>query len=240
MTEMHRPQQRDQRSRMVIQTAIPELTRSITLKTAYAQRVYRRTFERLKADLYVLTVRLHANGLEDAAKVLENQCEEEFTKIGSDLNREIERVDVLMSDAGVQGEASYERSETYQAKFSTPLANEFLNLLVRMDSLLARYDVLWLMKTISTHARVDNSINWQRRLTKAANSLRARGNQARAKCAEIYRDRMKRTKTHDAAGKEPTEAPVLDLDDAGELEADLTAVEEVDGADVERAAAVGE
>ncbi len=51
---------------------------------------------------------------------------------------------------------------------------------------------------------------------------------------------MKRTKTHDAAGKEPTEAPVLDLDDAGELEADLTAVEEVDGADVERAAAVGE
>lgn len=228
----HRPA-----SRSPIQTAIPEFTRSVTLRTAYAQSVYRRNFERLKADLYVLTVRLHANGMEQAGKLVEQQCQEEFVKLGTDLNLEIQRVEVLMAKAGVKEDPTYERAQTFHAKFSTPKANEFLSLLIRMDSLLVRFDALWLTGEIDTHVRVDSSMNWKRRLTKVANRLRARGNQARAKCDEAYRERTRRKRPAATEGQPSPGEGAAGPETLGEEEVEL--IDEVQGETPEADAAGG-
>lgn len=159
---------------------MPVFSVSVKLNTEFARRVYKRCFDRLKGDLYVLTVRTLAGRMDDAAKAIETILSESFSSVRKDLDSELERSDALLDDAKLTDLAQYENIPEIRAAYSTPRAKEFLDLLLKMDQLLMRYDALWLSGHIETHQYWARCHNWQRRLTKVANRLRELGNRTRA------------------------------------------------------------
>lgn len=194
---------------------LPVLTVTITLKTEFAARVYRRCFDRLKGDLYVLTVRTRAAGLTDAAKAAEEIINTAFSAVRVDLDSEMERSDALLDDVKLTGLAEYEGVPPTHASYSTPQAREFLDLLLKMDQLLMRYDALWLAQHIDTQQRWSRCQNWQRRLTKVANRLRELGNRTRA---ALTRENEKRSATKgDAVTADSKQSQAESQDDAGSL-----------------------
>lgn len=159
---------------------LPEFSLDLTLNTEFSARVYRRCFDRLKGDLYVLTVRTRAGGMDEAARAIDAVIAEAFGSVRKDLDAELERSDALLDDAKLTELAAYQGVPVTKATYSTPQAREFLDLLLKMDQLLMRYDALWLGQRIDTQQRWSRCQNWQRRLTKVANRLRELGNRTRA------------------------------------------------------------
>lgn len=189
--------------------AMPVFKYTLRLNTDFAQRVYRRAFDRLKADLYVLTVRTRASGMDEAADAIEAIISEAFASARKDLEAELERSDVLLDDVKLSDMAEYERALVTQAAYSTPRAREFLDLLLKLDQLLMRYDALWLSGYIETRPRVARSQNWQRRMVKIANRLRELGNRTRA---SLTREAEKRNGTGPAAEATGTGAGIASPD----------------------------
>jgi hypothetical protein len=169
--------------RTITPPATPVLSYALTLNTDFAQRVFRRTWERLKPDLYVLTVRTRASRQHEAAKAIEAIITDAFAKTRRDLATDLERTEVLMDHLKVTDFPKYKQTLNTEATYSTPRAKEFLLLLQQMDQLLIRYDALWLNGHIETHIRVDRSQNWQRRMVKICNRLRELAQTTRAKLA---------------------------------------------------------
>lgn len=159
---------------------MPVFSCTLQLNTDFAQRVYKRSFDRLKADLFVLTVRTCASGMDEAAKAIETIISEAFASARKDLDAELERSDALLDSVKLSDLPEYEGALNTKAKYSTPRAKEYLDLLMKMDQLLMRYDALWLAGHIETQPRVARSHNWQRRMIKIANRLRELGNRTRA------------------------------------------------------------
>jgi hypothetical protein len=176
---------------------MPVLSVNVKLNTEFAQRVYKRCFDRLKGDLYVLTVRTHAGGMDEAAQAIENILTETFASVRKDLDSEMERSDVLLDSVKLNELADYEGVTSIKATFSTPRAKEFLDLLIKMDQLLMRYDALWLTGNIESRQRWTRCQNWQRRMTKVANRLRELGNRTRS---GLTREAEKRAASTPAAG----------------------------------------
>lgn len=210
-------------NRFVPPRPTPVWTCTIKLNTDFAQRVYKRTWDRLKADLYVLTVRTRSSGMDEAAKAIEGVISEAFEHARRDLEGDLARSEAIMDDAKITDLPTYKGAQAVEAEYSTPRAKEFLNLVLQMDQLLARYDALWLTGQIDTQQRMQRSQNWQRRLIKIANRLRELGNRTRAGLA---REMEKRTeKTDPASVSAVAQAPA---DDAAEDTADVAGLEETE------------
>lgn len=206
--------------------AMPVFSCTLQLNTDFAQRVYKRSFDRLKADLYVLTVRTRSSGMDEAAKAIEVLISEAFASARKDLESELERSDALLDDVKLSDLPEYEGTLTTKAKYSTPRAKEYLDLLLKMDQLLMRYDALWLAGHIETQPRVARSQNWQRRMIKIANRLRELGNRTRA---GMTREADKRNGSANGAPVPSTSADVAtmsttaaDPDGADDLDTDGT------------------
>lgn len=209
---------------------MPVFSVSVKLNTEFARRVYKRCFDRLKGDLYVLTVRTLAGRMDDAAKAIETIISDAFSGTRKDLDAELERSDALLDDAKLTGLAEYENIPEIRAAYSTPRAKEFLDLLLKMDQLLMRYDALWLSGHIETHQYWSRCYNWQRRLTKVANRLRELGNRTRTGLARQQLGTVASAPDQTAApaaapaaatlGAEPTEPADDDLDGDGSGGAD--------------------
>jgi len=163
--------------------ATPVMKRSIELRTDKGQRVYRRAFDRLRADLYVLTVRTRVMGHDDAARAIEAIISEAFEHVTRDLKADLERTEVLIDSVKLDEYADYPLALREQARFSTPRARQYLLLIEQMDELLVRYDALWLHGIIETPVHVQRSQAWQQRLLKVANRLRELANRTRVTLA---------------------------------------------------------
>ena len=159
--------------------AVPSLSQTITLQTAISQRAYHRSYERLKADIYTLTVRTRTLDMDEAADLAETFMKNTFDQIEADLRDDIRRTDVSMEQAELSDTGRYEGAITRDATFTTPQAKRFLDLIVTVDTLVARLDALWLHGVIDTRNCKSRAYEWQRRLFKAANRIREHANSAR-------------------------------------------------------------
>lgn len=207
---------------------MPVFSCALQLNTDFAQRVYKRSFDRLKADLYVLTVRTRSSGMDEAAKAIETVIAEAFASARKDLESELERSDALLDDVKLSDLPEYEGAVTTKAKYSTPRAKEYLDLLLKMDQLLMRYDALWLAGHIETQPRVARSQNWQRRMIKIANRLRELGNRTRA---GLTREADKRNGAANGAAAASATAAATSMPATAQADAEDLDAEVNDGTD---------
>lgn len=173
----------------------PALAREITLNTLHCQRVYKRVWDRLKADIFILTIPTRTMGLDEAADQAEKFLDEQFEKIRADLAEDIERADVLMDEHALTDRASYgEAALSVTAEYTSPQANRYLDLLLAMDQLLMRIDALWLSGLVEAKQRASRGYEWQRRLIKLANRVRDLGDRARRYLQEEQAKRAAKVK----------------------------------------------
>jgi hypothetical protein len=174
---------RSREPRTVTLRTTPVFSCPLALNTDFAQRVYRRCWDQLKGDLYVLTVRTRTNRAHETAGAIERIITEAFQKTRQDLASDLERTEVLLDHVKLTDLPVYEGLLSTNATYSTPRAKEFLLLIQQMDQLLMRYDALWLGGFVETQARVDRSQNWQRRMIKICNRLRELAHRTRVSLA---------------------------------------------------------
>lgn len=193
----------------------PALCRAITLNTIHCQRIYRRVWDRIKADIFVLTVRTRIMGFDDAGEAAENFLEEQFAQARADLAADIERADVLMDEHELSDRASYgDHALRIVAEYTTPQANQYLDLLLALDELLMRHDSLWLSGIIAPKERTVRGYEWQRRLIKLANRVRNLGDRTRQALNE--------EQTRRQAGAKPRAASDADSSDTTASPSDPT------------------
>ena len=158
---------------------VAALRQTLSLQTTVAQRVYNRAFERLKADIYTLTVSARTVDMDEAADIAENFLKDAMDKPARDLKEDIRRTDVLMDENAVETTGNYPSAVELQASFTTPQAKRFLDLIQGVDTLAVRLDALWLHQVIDTRNCKDRQYQWQRRLFKTANRTREHAHSAR-------------------------------------------------------------
>ena len=169
--------------------------REITLNTLHCQRVYKRVWDRLKADIFILTIPTRTMGFDEVADQAEKFLDEQFEKIRADLAADIERADVLMDEHALTDRASYgEAALSVTAEYTSPQANRYLDLLLALDQLLMRIDALWLSGLVEAKERTTRGYEWQRRLIKLANRLRDLGDRGRRYLQEEQAKRAARVK----------------------------------------------
>lgn len=170
---------------------LPTLRVDITLNTDFAQRVYRRVWDRLKADIYILTVRSRAVGRDDIAETSEQLLRDQFKKLQTDLSADIERADILLDKLGITELGQYGGAVTKVAEYTTPQAKQYLDLVLSMDQLIMRLDALWLNGEIETKACKVRSHEWKRRIVKLANRIRQISSSGRRTLDAAYAERQR-------------------------------------------------
>ena len=198
-----KPNPRDTKQRRQNRT-LPSLKTTITLNTAFTQRVYNRVWDRLKGDIFILTVRAHAAGLPEVAENAEKIINERFAEIRKDLDGDITRADTLIQNLGITELGQYDGALETDAEFTTPQAKVYLDLLLSMDQLIMRIDAMWLNAEIETKDCKARSYEWQRRLIKAANRIRELATHGRRTIDEAQAKRTKAASTSTTAS--PTSA----------------------------------
>lgn len=151
---------------------MPHWSRNITLNTDHTQRVYRRVFDHLKADLYVLSVVTRAQGQLELGEAADQLIDEHFQKVRDDLAVEMERAEILMDQHDLADMPNYPSAMHAMVQFTSPQAAQFLRLLETADQLIMRMDALWLTGLAETKERTERSYMWQRRLIRTAGRLR--------------------------------------------------------------------
>lgn len=203
--------------------AVAALTTRITLNSPTTQRVYRRTFERLKADIYTLTVRTRTLDLDEAADTAEGIIAAMFDQLQKDLREDIRRTDLSMERDGITDTGVYAAAATMDATITTPLAKRFLDLIQAVDTLIVRLDVLWLNDSIDTRNCKDRAYTWQRRLFKTANRIREHAHTARKAMQSELQRRGPRTRPSAGAGAgdddRPTASDAESVEEAIDAEA---------------------
>lgn len=238
---------RNREPRLVTPRGTPVGRVKVTLHTDFAQRVFRRCWDRLKGDLYVLTVRTRMADQNQTSAAIETVISEAFNKARTDLAADLERTEVLRDHAQVSEFPEYVDRLEAVATFSTPRAREFLSLIQQMDQLLMLYDALWLQGFAETDERVHRSQNWQRRLIKVANRLRELANRTRVSLAR----QSERPNEGEGAASGAAAAPALETvaseeglggvpHDAGAMEAGASEDEGTGEGGVEGDAELGE
>jgi hypothetical protein len=187
-----KPNPRETKQRRQNRT-LPSLKTTITLNTAFTQRVYNRVWDRLKGDIFILTVRAHAAGMPEVAENAEKIIGEQFESIRKDLDADITRADILIQNLGITELGQYDGALETDAEFTTPQAKTYLDLLLSMDQLIMRVDGMWLHGEIETKACKDRSYEWQRRLIKAANRIREHATAGRRTIEEAQAKRTRAT-----------------------------------------------
>ncbi|MGI9294051.1 MAG: hypothetical protein ACR2PS_08725 [Pseudomonadales bacterium] len=170
---------------------LPVMSVEIQLNTVFAQRVFNRVWDRLKGDIFTLTVRSRALGRDDIAEASETILKEHFERIRDDLSADITRADVLMDQVGITQLGRYDGAVSLSADYSTPQAKLYLDLVLSMDQLIMRMEALWLQGEIDTKSCKDRSYEWQRRLVKVANRIRQTGTSGKKKLDEAQEARNK-------------------------------------------------
>ena len=203
----HAPRRPSPRPRQRAPLAVPSLSQTITLKTSISQRAYHRSYERLKADIYTLTVRTRTLDMDEAADLAETFLKNTFDQMETDLRDDIRRTDVSMEQADLSDTGRYEGAITRDATFTTPQAKRFLDVIVTVDTLVARLDALWLHGVIDTRNCKSRAYEWQRRLFKAANRIREHANSARKSIAAEVERRGRRAAPE---SDQDTDAPPSD------------------------------
>lgn len=158
----------------------PAFFRSITLNSAYAQKVFDRVYDQIARDLYAMGITLRIVASEEQAAAVETLVNDKLSDLERDMEAERARLEQLCEGNGIHDLPDYTHPKTCQAKVSSPQAARFLGLIIKLDELVGVMDSLWLCGLIDNRHIVRQAYEWQRRFIRAGGTVRKLANQARA------------------------------------------------------------
>ncbi|HDY86109.1 MAG TPA: hypothetical protein ENI26_09180 [Methylophaga aminisulfidivorans] len=150
----------------------------VTLQSAQAKRIFRRTFEHIQTQMTAATLLTRKFGLRELSDENVRKITESIRHLSTEMNRDMEQADHILNSIGIKNAAVTDDSVDLLIKITCPEGMAFMNLIRQLDNLTMKLKTLWMAGEVPLAHSEDRSHAWQVRIFKIADAIRALGQQA--------------------------------------------------------------
>ena len=150
----------------------PVVVREFTLKSEQAQRVFRRNFQYVDHHAFSISIISRAHGNHLQADKAEQALKQEFERIGTLLQQDMEKIKLFRNELGISEGGLMSNPQKVKAEISANLSMEYLQLLRVMDEFLCLFEPLVILGEIDYDQRQSITYEWQRKMTRLARVIR--------------------------------------------------------------------
>lgn len=150
---------------------------TVSLRSAQAKRLFRRIFEHIQTQITAATLLTRKFGLRELSDENVRKIDEAIQQLSTEMNQDIQRADGIFKDIGLK-EAVTDDAVELKVKITCPQGMAFMNLIRQLDALSIKLKTLWLANELTLAHSEDRAHAWQVRIFKAADAIRALGQQA--------------------------------------------------------------
>ncbi len=191
----------------------PFIARVLKLKSHHAQQVLEFDFKSTAADLFTLTYMTRVRERHDLADEAEALMAALLQEYLAGIREAIAAADREIAAFALQDiEIEYTRAQAMTVQVTTPHANQYLSLVLLLDELMYRLDVLHITGVIDTRTKFERTIDWKRKLRRLTRALHARTSEVN----ELLRAAQSVMTIPEHAPAESTTSPSLSASDIPE------------------------
>lgn len=151
---------------------------SVTLQSAQAKRIFRRTFDHIQTQMTAATLLTRKFGLRELSDENVKKITESIKQLSTEMNRDMEQADHILESVGIKNAAVTDDKVDLLIKITCPEGMAFMNLVRQLDNLTMKLKTLWMAGEVPLAHSEDRSHAWQVRIFKTADAIRALGQQA--------------------------------------------------------------
>ncbi|ATW30892.1 hypothetical protein BJP41_10240 (plasmid) [Candidatus Williamhamiltonella defendens] len=149
----------------------PIFKQVLKVNSLQAQRVMKRSFERVSNSLFSIDVILRIIGEQDEIDQVESVILEHISKVSEDLDKAIAQLNKLMEDNGIDMMPGYTHPNEYTIEIHSPQVALCAHLIRKLGELMGIVETLWLNTVLTSKQRTDATYQWQQRLIKLAGRI---------------------------------------------------------------------
>lgn len=151
----------------------PYFTQKVKLNSTHAHQVFERGFEVCSEAILSLSIVLRFFATEAQAREVELIVDNRLNKVFEDIGTEVTRLDQLAESNGIEfSGVTYSKPKELEAKVTSPRAVRYIGLIREFDSLVAKFDILWLSGSIPDSSYSTSLYDWKRRLLRTSGGMR--------------------------------------------------------------------
>lgn len=155
------------------QLSRPYFTNKVTFNSLHAQQVFERGFEICSYGIYSLSIVLRVIGTDEQAREVESIVDDRINKMFEAIRVETEQLDKLADANGIGFSGiTYSNPKSFDARITSPRAVRYIGLLREFDSLVAKFDALWLSGSMPDGNYARSLYDWKRKLLRLAGDMR--------------------------------------------------------------------
>ena len=152
----------------------PYFTQKVKLNSLHAHQVFDRGFELCANAIFSLSIVLRVFATEAQAREVETIVDNRLNKVFDDIRTEGTRLDKLAESNGIEfSGVTYSNPKELEAKLTSPRAVRYVGLIREFDSLVAKFDILWLSGSIPDSSYSVSLYEWKRRLLRVSGGMRS-------------------------------------------------------------------
>ena len=151
---------------------------AITLQSAEAKRLFRRTFEHIQTQITAATILTRKFGLRELSDENVQKINESLDHLAKEMSRDMAQADHILEEVGIKMSAETEDKVDILVKITCPQGMAFMNLVRQLDTLSTKFKTLWMSGELTLAQSEDRAHAWQIRIFKTADAIRALGQQA--------------------------------------------------------------
>lgn len=154
------------------------MERKISLETPLAKKLFKRTFDHLQTQATAATLLTRKFGLRELSDENVKKIDESFKQLDEELSSDIAFADQIIADTDLQDVVTTPDTVDLIARVTCPQGSKLLNLILKLDKLAMKLKTLWMAGELSLANSEDRAYQWQTRIFKASDAIRALGAQA--------------------------------------------------------------
>ena len=152
----------------------PYFTQKVKLNSLHAHQVFDRGFELCANAIFSLSIVLRVFASDAQAREVEAIVDSRLNKVFDDLHTEVIRLEKLAESNGIEfSGVTYSNPKELEAKITSPRAVRYIGLIREFDSLVAKFDILWLSGSIPDSIYSISLYEWKRRLLRVSGGMRS-------------------------------------------------------------------
>ena len=152
----------------------PYFTQKVKLNSLHAHQVFDRGFELCANAIFSLSIVLRVFASDAQAREVEAIVDNRLNKVFDDIRTEVIRLEKLAESNGIEfSGVTYSNPKELEAKITSPRAVRYIGLIREFDSLVAKFDILWLSGSIPDSIYSISIYEWKRRLLRVSGGMRS-------------------------------------------------------------------
>lgn len=150
----------------------PSFVMSTNIGSSLVNSFYRRTFEITSRNAHFISVFGRILLGEDKVQEPENYLKNTLANAIKEIDSKIVAAKALMLNEGIDKLASYENSRPFEVKIVSPIAKQYMELLLKADEYQAYVSTLWLHGAIDDRQRTGTELDLKKRMRSVVTAAR--------------------------------------------------------------------